>query len=97
MESSGIPRHVFISFPSSQRPFVDKLSKDLSSQGLSVWTDYQHLTPGTPDWESAIRAAIRESYAVLLVASREVPDSPYVKAELSLARARKRPIYPLWA
>jgi hypothetical protein len=97
MDSLGIPRHVFISFPSSQRPFVDKLCKDLSSQGLSVWTDYQYLTPGTPDWESAIRAAIRESYAVLLVASREVPDSPYVKAELSLARARQRPIYPLWA
>jgi hypothetical protein len=73
------------------------MSKELSSHGLYVWTDYLHLTPGTPDWELAIRVAIRESYAVLLVASDEVPNSPYVKAELSVAQARKRPVYPLWA
>jgi hypothetical protein len=59
--------------------------------------DHERLTPGTPDWEEAVREAIRKAQAVVLVASPQSRQSRYVKDELRIAELYQRPIYPLWA
>ena len=89
--------HVFISYSHANISFVHRLASDLQSNGITVWVDQSGLTPGTPDWETALRDAIGKAHAVILIASEEARKSPYVKDELRLAHdVHHLPIYPLW-
>ena len=55
------------------------------------------LTPGTADWEAAVRNAIDQSFALLFVASPASRQSPYCRSEVLLAEVKKIPIYAVWA
>lgn len=68
MEESAAKR-VFISYSHEDARFVEKLTADLVTEGISVWIDRTGLAPGTPNWDQAIREAIRAARAVLLVDS----------------------------
>jgi len=92
----NLPEHIFISFSNSDKELVEQLAADLEEQGIPVWTDYEKLVPGTPDWESAIRDAIDQCFAVLLLASPDSRKSVYVKGEVNVAETKGRPVYPLW-
>jgi len=95
--STSRASHVFISYSRVNIAFVNRLIDDLQRQGITVWVDQSGLTPGTPDWETALRAAISRAHAVILIASEEARKSPYVKDELRLAsEVYKLPIYPIW-
>jgi hypothetical protein len=96
IKSEELPEHIFISFSNSDKDLVKKSSQDLEEGGIPVWTDYEKLVPGTPDWESAIRGAIDRSFAVLLVASPDSRKSVYVKGEVNVAETKGRNVYPLW-
>ena len=89
--------YVFISYPRFEEVFVKRLAQDLAARDLQVWRDETNIAPGSPDWEAAIRDAICNAYAVVLIASPKVTKSLYIKGELSLAK-RYRPncIYPIW-
>ena len=91
-----IPR-AFISYATEDRPFVDKLAADLRAARVDVWVDFKGLTPGTPDWESAIRQALSESFALILVATPHSRRSEYVRSEIMLAQACEQPIFAVWA
>jgi len=58
--------------------------------------DQDQLQPGTPSWQSAIRAAIDDSVTVVVLASPEAGRSSYVQAEVAIASKRRRPVLPLW-
>jgi hypothetical protein len=58
---------------------------------------FRDCSQALPNWESAVREAIEESFAFLLIASPDSRRSPYVRSELLLAQARELPIYALWA
>src|SRR6266566_2060488 len=89
--------HVFISYSHDNSSFAQGLVADLRRRGFTVWIDESGLTPGTHDWETALRDAIGKADAVILLASEEARKSPYVKDELRLAHDIYRlPIYPLW-
>ena len=89
--------HVFISYSRANISFAQRLVADLQRSGFIVWVDQSGLTPGTPDWETALRDAIGKAHAVILIASEEARKSPYVKDELRLAHdVHHLPIYPLW-
>jgi TIR domain/Cupin len=89
--------HVFISYSHANFSFVQRLAADLKSNGITVWVDQSGLTPGTPDWETALRDAIGKAHAVILIASEDVLKSSYVKDELRLAHeVYHLPIYPVW-
>ena len=89
--------HVFISYPHANISFAQRLAADLKSNGITVWVDQSGLTPGTPDWETALRDAIGRAHAVILIASEAVLKSSYVKDELRLAHdVYHLPIYPIW-
>ena len=89
--------YVFISYPRFEEVFVKRLAQDSAARGLQVWRDETNIAPGSPDWEAAIRDAICNAYAVVLIASPKVTKSLYIKGELSLAK-RYHPncIYPIW-
>jgi hypothetical protein len=87
---------LFISYSRVNLEIVQKIRQDLQNAGIDIWIDQVGLTPGTPDWDQALRDAIREASAVLLVSSPDSRRSPYVRDEVAIAKDAKKPIYPLW-
>jgi signal transduction histidine kinase len=90
-------QYVFLSYSTKDHPFADSLQKDLSKRGIKVWIDQEGLSVGTPNWERAIRDAIRDCRAVILIASPNSYDSRYVQGELEIAKMYKHQIFPIWA
>jgi len=90
-------KHIFISYSSRNKQFVDSLRQDLQKAGLNIWIDKEGLTAGTPNWERALREAIRGSYALVLVASPDAYESRYVQGEIEVSKMYSCPIYPVWA
>jgi hypothetical protein len=90
-------KHVFISYSHHDAQFVNQLSTDLASAGIRIWIDHTGLSPGTPNWEQAIRDAIRDSSAILLVASPSSRVSLAVQGEVSVGRSQGVRVIPLWA
>ena len=88
---------VFISYSRQDRNFVDRLVKDLKHSGINIWMDTERLIPGTRNWENAIRTAIENCLAVILVASPSSMESEFVQGEITVAKMHNRPIYPIWA
>jgi hypothetical protein len=93
----AVPRHVFVSFANVDLDVVRRLTARLKVEGLAIWTGDENLAPGTFDWEQAVRAAIDDSFAVVLVASPASARSVYVRGELGIAGARRLPVFAVWA
>jgi hypothetical protein len=89
-------KNIFISYSRNDSAFVDQLISDLTEAGFNLWRDKDNLKPGTPSWERAIREAIKEAGAIVLVASPASLNSDYVQGELALAKIYHCPIYPIW-
>lgn len=89
-------RHIFISYTRKDAELVAKLKADLDAAGVKYWIDKEDLKAGMPNWEKAIRLAIREARLVLYVASPVALDSEYVQDELSIAKMEGCPILPVW-
>ncbi|MDX2161526.1 MAG: HEAT repeat domain-containing protein [bacterium] len=89
--------HVFVSYSTKDYPFVERLRANLNAAHISYWLDTESLMPGTPNWEKAIKKAIQDVAAVILVATPNVPDSSYVTWEIAVALMFNKPIYAVWA
>jgi len=92
----GVSHHVFISYSKQDHALAEKILLDLERSGFETWIDNKALEPGTPDWESNIRRAIYESYAVILVCTPNTANSQHVQAEAKLAQKHDRRILPIW-
>ncbi|MEP7288798.1 MAG: TIR domain-containing protein [Chloroflexota bacterium] len=97
MVDVSVTQPVFISYSRADQAFISRLIDDLQARGVRVWIDQSGLEPGTPDWEDALREAIRASRALLLIASPNSRKSRYVKDEIRIAEMYQRPVYPVWA
>jgi TIR domain len=97
METPLATPFIFISYARADSAFVNRLMKDLKARNVNFWIDQEGITPGTPDWEDAIRTALHYAYAVLYIASPEARRSLNVKDELHIAKKEQCPIYPVWA
>ena len=87
---------VYVAHAQADDSVVDRLRIDLQHYRITVWVDEHDLLPGTPDWEQALREAIRASLAILLLASPHTRSSRYVADELRVAELYGRRVYPLW-
>jgi hypothetical protein len=65
MADLSTPRF-FISYAHADRASVDRLIGDLQARGVTCWIDQQDLQPGTPDWELAVRTAIRATQGIAI-------------------------------
>lgn len=88
---------IFISYASKDYFFVDRLREDLTRAGIPYWIDREGLSPGTRNWERAIRRAIAESKAVIWIVSPASYDSEYVSSEIAIAEMHELKIYPVFA
>ena len=88
-------RHVMISFANEDRNAMRRVWKELEDAGFDVWVSERNIQPGT-DWEDAVRDAIANSLAVVLVATPHARASPPVKGELQVAADENIRVIPLW-
>lgn len=90
-------QQIFISYSRRDKIFVDRLMSNLEDVGFNLWRDTENLEAGTPSWERAIREAIQEAGAIILVASPDALKSDFVQGEIGLSRLYNCPIFPIWA
>ncbi len=88
--------HIFISYSRRDLDFVDRLRADLSAKNVPYWIDKEGLTPGTRNWEKALRRAIENSYAVVWVVSPDSLESDYVQDEIALAEVEQSTLFLVW-
>lgn len=75
---------IFLSHTSIDKPFVEKLAKDLNNLGINVWYDKYEIKVGESIlWK--IDEGIRESEYLGIVISKEALKSEWVKTEISSA------------
>lgn len=75
---------IFLSHTSIDKPFVEKLAKDLENLGIHVWFDKYEIKVGESIlWK--IDEGIRKSEYLGIVISKEALKSEWVKTEISSA------------
>lgn len=75
---------IFLSHTSIDKPFVEKLAKDLNNLGINVWYDKYQIKVGESIlWK--IDEGIRESEYLGIVISKEALKSEWVKTEIMSA------------
>jgi len=75
---------IFLSHTSIDKPFVEKLAKDLTKLGINVWYDKYQIKVGESIlWK--IDEGIRESEYLGIVISKEALQSEWVKTEIESA------------
>lgn len=75
---------VFLSHSRVDKPFVERLKKDLESQGIATWYDDKDLDIGDI-LSDAIAQGINQSWCFLIVVSPQSVKSKWVKYELDEA------------
>lgn len=75
---------IFLSHTSIDKPFVEKLAKDLQNLGIQVWFDRYQIKVGESIlWK--IDEGIRDSEYLAIVISKEALESEWVKTEITAA------------
>lgn len=86
--------YVFINYAREDASFVDRLASDLQARGFDAWVDLRSIMPGE-QWQSAIREAVEQATAMLVVLTPAANASAYVRAEVTLALRAHKLIIPL--
>jgi hypothetical protein len=76
--------HVFVSYKHEEQAFVEMLIRQLQAAGFPVWIDTEQLQAGE-NWRESINAAIKDSFALILVISPASKASQYVTYEWAYA------------
>ncbi len=75
---------IFLSYSSIDKPFVEKLAKDLDRLGINVWYDNYEIKVGDSIlWK--VDEGIREAEYLGIVISKEAWESEWVTTEISAA------------
>lgn len=94
-----MPGHVFISYVSDDASTINRLARDLETNGVEVWLDRKNLEPGMR-WKEAIRHAIAAGDLFVACFSRGFAkrSKTYMHEELTIAieELRQRPADRRW-
>lgn len=85
---------LFISHHSSKLPIALELEKSLAKYGVTCWLAPRDVEPSEA-FDMAIKRAIDESCATLLLFCSKSDKSPHVKRELILADSSRKAIIPM--
>ena len=85
--------HIFISYSHADQQYVDKLHAALLSEGFNAWIDGR-INYGD-QWPKVIQQHLDECDAFIIVMSRNSFESDMVQNELTRAREKKKPIFPI--
>jgi WD40 repeat protein len=85
---------VFISYSRTDKPFVQRVHKALSSDGRDVWVDWEDI-PLTSDWWSEICEGIESADTFVLIVTPESLSSPMCHMEIDHAQRHNKRLIPL--
>jgi len=88
---------VFLSHNSQDKPVVREIARWLEADGLGVWLDEWHLTPGRP-WQRELEEALEATKSIaVFVGSYGLGrwEEPEMRAALSMSVARGIPVIPV--
>jgi hypothetical protein len=84
----------FISYSSKDQSLANFVHSELSRHGLSIFMASVSLKPGE-NWSDAIRANLKASSWVILLASRDACKSAYVLQETGMAMITDKKLIPI--
>lgn len=84
-----VPKKLFLSHASSDRPFVSKLATFLTERKIPFWYSERHLV-GAQQWHDEIGRALKACDWFLVVLSPAAVKSRWVKRELLYALQEDR-------
>jgi len=85
---------VFISYSREDRAFVDRLSQDLRSGGVTTWQDTKEIAAGE-NWLLVIEGSLRQASTLLYVASARSVNSQWMSKELQAVFSRGTRVIPV--
>jgi TIR domain len=83
------PYDIFISYRSTNKPWVETLARNLKNLGYRVFLDFLELIPGQ-NFNQGIYNALQTSPKAILVASAEAVESGWVSEEYTAMFSRKQ-------
>ena len=90
-------KDVFVSYDreNTVKEFVRKLKRGLESAQLSVWLDDEDVPTGTEKPVLAIRIALCDCKALVVVVTKKYLSTSFCKSELYVACENKKPVFPV--
>ena len=85
--------HIFISYSHKDKDYVHKLQKALQDEGFDVWID-DRIDYGT-EWPKVIQEHLDECDAFIVVISESAYESEWVQNEVTRAKRKNKPFFPL--
>jgi hypothetical protein len=92
--------NILLSYSHKDKPIVDETVFSangftvFSANGFNVWVDATGLTPGTAQWDQAIRTTISEATSVIVICCPHACDSNHVAIDLAIASDLRMIIHP---
>ncbi len=90
---------IFISYASQDADAAEALHDQLKTWGFASIFLARHHEDGVPtgrDWEHQIYAELRATDALVLLGSPHAVASRWCFAEIAIARASRKPVFPVW-
>lgn len=87
-------QHVFLSYSHEDLWEMRAIYNELRLAGFRVWIDDQ-LTPGTHDWQQAIKSMLDVAACVVCICSPNAKKSQWVNTEIQISKQRELRIYPV--
>jgi threonyl-tRNA synthetase len=85
--------YIFISYSHKDKEYVHKLQEALQKEDFDAWID-DRIDYGD-EWLKVIEKHLDECGAFIIVMSKSSYESDMVQNELTRAREKKKPIFPL--
>ncbi len=85
--------HIFISYSHKDSSYVHRLAEALKQEGFEVWID-DNIQYGS-EWPRVVTRNLDASDGVIVVLSNNSLESDMVQNEVTRAREKKKPIFPL--
>src|SRR5262245_51134797 len=87
-------KHLFLSYSTKDLDYANVLEADLKSNDFVVWRDKSNIRGGEA-WQKAIKDALSEAYAVVLIQSPHSETARWVGEEVEYARSQSIPVIPI--
>jgi TPR repeat protein len=94
MQSSVDCSAAFVSYAREDSEFAERLTKDLTASGVTVWLDQLNI-PAGQRWDRAIEVALTRCDRMLVILSSSAAESENVMDEISFAIEEQKEILPV--
>jgi hypothetical protein len=85
---------LFISYRAQDAVYATKVAEDLFQNGINTWIATLSYKPGE-NWQSSQWEALMKVRGLVVILSKEVAQSEYIRKEILIAKTRGIPIYPV--